>query len=358
MTGLRVALPILFVLLASACSDTREQVYRDQFLAFGTLIEITLHGVAPDRAARLTGEIEQQFQRWHRDWHAWEPGLLTQTNAQLATLQPFTLDPALTPLLMEANRISKLSNGLFNPVIGKLISLWGFQGNPLPAGTQPDPAAIADWLANVPTVDDVDIQGTRISSRNPQVAYDLGGIAKGYAIDRVIDLLRARGIENAIVNAGGDLRAIGTHGTRPWHIGIRHPRQEGILARIDSNGDTSIFTSGDYERLFEVEGKRFHHILDPRTGYPATGTSAVTVVHDNGAIADAAATALFVAGPAAWARMARQMGIDRVMLVDSEGIIHMTPAMRAIVELVPDLDAEIRVSVDQHRGTEDAGPGQ
>ena len=160
----------------------------------------------------------------------------------------------------------------------------------------------------------------------------------------MIDLLRARGIHNAIVNAGGDLRAIGTHGARPWHIGIRHPRKDGILASIDSAGDTSIFTSGDYERLFEVNGKRFHHILDPRTGYPATGTVAVTVVHENGAIADAAATALFVAGPADWADIARQMGIDRVMLVDSEGTIHMTPAMRTITKLAPDIDAEIRVN--------------
>jgi thiamine biosynthesis lipoprotein len=346
MTGLRVAFPLLFALLAAACSDVQEVVYRDQFLAFGTLIDITFHGVDPDHAARVAAEIEQQFQRWHRDWHAWEPGLLMQTNTRLATLQPFTLDPALIPLITEANRLSKLSNGLYNPVIGKLISLWGFQGNPLPAGTQPDPAAIADWLGNIPTVHDVDIQGARIRSRNPQVAYDLGGFAKGYAIDRVIDLLRARGIENAIVNTGGDLRAIGKHGSRPWHIGIRHPRKEGILASIDSDGDTSIFTSGDYERLFEVNGKRFHHILDPRTGYPAIGTSAVTVVHKIGAIADAAATALFVAGPAEWLNIARQMNIDRVMLVDSEGTIHMTAAMRAITRLAPDIDAEVHISVN------------
>ncbi len=344
MTGLRVTLTVMCALLAVACNDVREQVYRDQFLAFGTLVDITLYGVDPGHAGQVTAEIEQQFQRWHRDWHAWEPGLLTQVNARLATLQPFTLDPGLLPLITEANRLSKLSNGLFNPVLGRLISLWGFQGNPLPAGTQPDPAAIGKWLASAPTVDDVEIEGTRVRCRNPEVAYDLGGFAKGYAIDRVIDLLRARGIDNAIVNAGGDLRAIGMHGERPWHVGIRDPRKNGIMASIDSSGDTSIFTSGDYERLFEANGKRFHHILDPRTGYPAIGSSAVTVVHEQGAIADAAATALFVAGPAEWTAIARQMGIDRVMLVDSGGTIHMTPAMRAIIELAPDIDALVHVS--------------
>jgi len=344
MNPLRLALPLTLALLAAGCHHAREPVFRDQYLAFGTLVDVTFYGVDPVYAEQVSTEIEQQFQRWHHDWHAWEPGLLTDTNARLATLQPFILDPALIPLITEANRLSKLSNGLFNPVIGKLIALWGFQGNPLPPGKQPDPDAIAKWLENAPTVDDVSIDGGRISCRNPQAAYDLGGFAKGYAIDRVIDLLRARGIDNAIVNAGGDLRAIGTHGKRPWNIGIRHPRKNGILASIQSVGDTSIFTSGDYERLFEVNGKRFHHILDPRTGYPATGAMAVTVVHDNAAIADAAATALFVAGPSDWLAIAQQMGIDRVMLVDSAGTIHMTPAMQAITELAPDIDAEVRLS--------------
>ncbi|MEZ5542218.1 MAG: FAD:protein FMN transferase [Pseudomonadota bacterium] len=335
---------ILLLSLLAACDSTEETIYHDQFIAFGTLIELSISGISTERGARVAGEIERQFQRWHRDWHAWEPGLLTQTNAQLATLQPFTLDPALRPLVTEANRLSRLSDGLFNPVLGKLIAIWGFQGNPLPAGVQPDPAAIKHWLANAPTVEDIDIEGSRIVSHNPQAAYDLGGFAKGYAVDRVIELLRGQGIENAIINAGGDLRAIGTHGNRPWRIGIRHPRREGILASIDSSGDTSIFTSGDYERLFEVDGQRFHHILDPRTGYPARGTSAVTVVYSSGAVADAAATALFVAGPHDWLRIARQMGIDRAMLVDSDGAIHMTPAMQAITRLAPDVDAEVLIS--------------
>lgn len=343
----RLACVLLLVLGVNACSSTNDEVFRDQFIAFGTLIDISIYGIAHDRGAQITAQIEQQFQRWHRDWHAWEPGLLTRTNAQLASLQPFPLDPALRPLILEANRLSKLSDGLFNPVLGKLIAVWGFQGNPLPAGTQPEPAAITSWLAGAPSVDDIDITGEQIRSRNPLAAYDLGGFAKGYAIDRVIELLRASGIENAVVNAGGDLRAIGTHGDRPWHIGIRHPRREGILASIDSDGDTSIFTSGDYERLFEVEGKRYHHILDPRTGYPATGAMAVTVVYDTGATADAAATALFVAGPRDWLRIARQMGIDRAMLVDSTGTIYMTPAMQAITRLAAEIDAAVRIDPEQ-----------
>jgi thiamine biosynthesis lipoprotein len=295
-------------------------------------------------AEAVSQEIEQQFMLWHHDWHAWEPGPLTTLNAQLATLQPSTLEATLLPLLTEANRLSRLSNHLFNPTIGKLVSLWGFQGNPLPEGAYPEPAAIGQWLAQAPTVDDVSIKGTQIVSRNPQIAYDLGAFAKGYAIDRLVEQLRKRGIDNAIINTGGDLRAIGRRGKRPWNIGIRHPRRNDILARIKTSGDTSVFTSGDYERLFVADGKRFHHILDPRTGYPATGASAVTVVHESAATADAAATALFVAGVDGWQAIARRMGIDRIMLVDSQGVIHMTPAMQAITEFGEHIDAEVRIS--------------
>ncbi len=340
----RLSLPLLSFILLQACNTAQEPLFHDQYLAFGTVIEVTFYGVDRDHAEQVSAELERQFLDWHRAWHAWEPGPLTETNAQLATLKPFTADPALLPLLAEANRLSRLSNHLFNPTIGKLIRLWGFQGNPLPEGTRPDPAEIEAWLQQAPTVDDIAIEGTQISSRNPQAAYDLGAFAKGYAIDRVVEYLRRNGIHDAIVNTGGDLRAIGTRGDRPWRIGIRHPRGNGILARIRTSGDASVFTSGDYERLFEVEGVRYHHILDPRSGYPASAASAVTVVHADAATADAAATALFIAGADEWRTIARSMGVDRVLRVDREGVIHLTPAMHEIIELDSTLDAEVRIA--------------
>jgi len=343
MRCIRLLDVLLLTAVLTGCSNTGT-VFQDRFFALGTLIEVSIYGVDPALATRASAQIEQDLLTMHSNWHAWQPGALSITNEQLATLKPFTPDPAVLPLLQEAGRLSQLSNGLFNPAIGKLIALWGFHDNALPIGSIPDSNAITALVQQAPGVNNVTFTGTQLVNHNPAVSYDLGAFAKGYAIDRTIERLREFGIQNAIVNAGGDLRAIGQHGDRPWRIGIRHPRQKGILASIELAGDASVFTSGDYERFFEVDGKRYHHIIDPRSGWPANKTTSVTVIHDNAAMADAASTALFVAGPDDWIEIARNMHIELVMLIDTDGIIHMTPAMQSRISLEPDTDAEIRLS--------------
>ena len=335
---------LLLVLAASACDQHKDPVFHDQFFAFGTLIEISLYGVEPQLAETLSEDIEKGFMDMHASWHAWQPSVLSSLNEHLSRLEATTVDPVLLPLLREAGRLSQRSGGMFNPVIGRLVALWGFHDNPLPVGTLPDSTAIKDLIEQAPAVSDITIGDDLITTINPSVAYDLGGFAKGYAIDQAIDRLQASGIENAIINAGGDLRVIGQHGDRPWRIGIRHPRENGILASIEVSGDTSVFTSGDYERFFEVEGKRYHHIIDPHTGYPANNTTSVTVIHSDAATADAAATALFVAGPDQWLSTARNMGIRYVMLIDKQGTIHMNPAMQSRVHFEPGMDAQLTLS--------------
>jgi thiamine biosynthesis lipoprotein len=208
----------------------------------------------------------------------------------------------------------------------------------------PDPVAINELLQKNPVMSDIRIDGTFLQSSNPAVQLSLGAFAKGYAIDLAMDYLKGRGISNAVINAGGDLRVIGQHGERPWRIGIRHPRADGMIAWLDAKANESIFTSGDYERFYLYEGKRYHHILDPRTGYPASGATSVTVIHTNAGVADAAATALFVAGAEQWYEIARSMGIKNVMLIDTEGRIHMNPAMQDRIHLVNPESAPIVLS--------------
>lgn len=333
-------LPLLVLIVASlltqSCARQTDTVQEQQFIAFGTLVDVSLYGIDAELAKRAFADLEQRFAQWHRDWHAWEPGPLVELNTALAAKGEAEVPAVILPLIAPAQDLSARSGGLFNPAIGGLLALWGFQSDELPQAP-PAPAAVAAELARHPRMSDLRLDNSRLVTTNRAVQLDFGAFAKGVAVDRAIDHLRGLGIDNAIVNAGGDLRAIGRRGERPWRIGIRNPRGPGVLAVIESQGDESIFTSGDYERGFDYQGRHYHHVLDPRTGYPAEGARSVTVIHADAATADAAATALLVAGTSGWLKVARDLQLRRVMLVDGEGVVHMTPAMaaRAHIELDP-----------------------
>jgi thiamine biosynthesis lipoprotein len=251
---------------------------------------------------------------------------------------------SIMPLIKRAKVLSQQSQGKFNPAIGELIRLWGFASDDPPKGPPPKPEQIDALVEKNPGMDDIVLEGIRIHSTNPAVRLDFGAFAKGYGVDVAIEHLREMGIKNAVVNAGGDLRAIGRHGERPWRIGIRNPRDPGILASVDVEGDESVFTSGDYERFFEYEGVRYYHIIDPQTGYPARGAVSVTVFHRNAAQADAAATALFVAGPEEWYDIAKSMGVKGVMLIDTRGTVHMTPNLESRIYFDVDPVPQIKYS--------------
>lgn len=322
-----VLLLATLVFSATACRSNAEQVRSEQLFTMGTLVEIALWDVSEAQAAAAFNRAREDFEFMHAAWHPWKPGPLGRTNQLLETTAWFSANPSVLPLIEPAKRLYARSGGLFNPAIGKLVALWGFHQDERPPGPPPSAEAIEAVLAGDPGMDKVLLDGIRMRGTHPAVQLDFGAFAKGVAVDRVTEGLRELGVENAIVNAGGDLRAIGRPGDRPWRIGVRHPRGEGILAALELSGDESVFTSGDYERYFDHQGTRYHHILDPRTGYPARTAVSVTVIHSDAATADAAATALFVAGPEGWHAHARAMGIRYVMLVDAEGIVHMNPAM-------------------------------
>jgi thiamine biosynthesis lipoprotein len=335
------ALLLAAALLLVACA--RQDVYREQRFVFGTLVEIQTWGVDENKARKAVAAVFADFERLHTALHPWRPGALTRLNGLLATGEWATVAPSNLPLIEDSIRLYRLSDGLFNPAIGKLVALWGFQSDTLP--TKPPPQAAIDALLRAnPTMADIELDGIRIRSRNPAVKLDFGGIAKGYAVDLGIARLQGLGIHNAIINAGGDISAIGSKGGKPWRIGIRHPRQSGVLASVELAAGESIFTSGDYERYFDYQGHRYHHIIDPRTGRPAEGATSVTVIHHNGAESDAAATALLVAGPADWHRIAQQLGIHYVLLVASDGTVYMNPAMAARVHFEVDPPPHVVIS--------------
>ena len=202
----------------------------------------------------------------------------------------------------------------------------------------PTKADIQAWLASKPSIADITINGSTISSRNRNVALDFGGYLKGVALDRAAAILRAQGINNALINIGGNIMALGSKEGKKWRVGIQHPRQSGPMATVSLNDGEAIGTSGDYQRFFEVDGKRYAHLLDPGTGYPADHTQAVTVLIPTGpragTLSDATSKPVFIAGPEHWREMARKMDVGLVLRVDRDNHIFVTEALRQRLEFI------------------------
>ena len=325
---------LLAVLSGLSGCDAKDPVSRGRINAFDTVMEVTLIGVDRQRAAKIIRVLEADLRLMEAAWQASEPGPVSHMNALFNEgAAPFAAPPSVLPLLRLSKTLSEQSEDLFNPTIGHLTRAWGFQGRE-PECLQPAPEEIIDLIVTArPSMRDITIDGLRVSSRKQTVKLDFSGIQKGFAIDQAIARLQEFGVQNASIDAAGDLRAIGSRAGHPWSVAIRGPEGGGVSATLQISGNEAAFTAGRYKRNFTWEGEVYHEIIDPRTGYPALDTASVTVLHPNASTADAAATALFIAGPKDWHRVARKMGVRYVMLTDNEGRIHMNPAMQARVKL-------------------------
>ncbi len=330
---LRILWMLLPLLLLAGCG---ERLHKQQSYVFGTLVEITVYGEERDKARQATDQVLRDFDRMHQTLHAWQPGPLESLNATLAGASPArpasaTLSPELAAMLVDASRLSERSEGLFNPAIGDLVRLWGFHSDTFEPRL-PDRAGIARLVAAKPRMSDLRIEGVTLEASNPAVRLDLGGYAKGYALDRAAAYLKSQGVNDALINIGGNILALGSKGGAAWKVGIQHPRRAGALAMLELRDGEAIGTSGDYQRFFEADGKRYCHLIDPRSGWPADQTQAVTVIAHGahaGTLSDVASKPLFIAGPADWPRLAAKMGIREVLFIAADGSLAATRAMNA-----------------------------
>lgn len=319
------------VLLLAACTQPAGPE-RVSFFALGTLVEVSV-AEPPAHAAEALAELEALLLAEERRWQAFGEGELARLNERLAAGETVAVPAELREGILLAAELSRRSQGLFNPAIGRLVMLWGFHDSEAMV-TSPPAAAEIDALLPPPGMDALVFGADGMQSRDPRLWLDMGAFAKGLALRKAAALLQERGLGNAIINASGDMVILGRARDRDWRIGIRHPREPGVFAALTSAGNESVFTSGDYERFFEYEGRRFHHLLDPRTGHPADNAASVTVITEDAALADAASTALFVAGRGRWAEVARDLGVRFVMLATANGAVEMTPEMAERVEFL------------------------
>jgi thiamine biosynthesis lipoprotein len=324
---------LIFTLLLSACNKEL-QTYQEQGYVFGTLVEISIYGEDEARSKNGITSVMQEFQRLHDQLHAWKPSELSSLNAAFAQGKSKQISAELATMLQDATQLSAQSGGFFNPAIGGLIQSWGFQAEDFKAAL-PDEKKIASLVKGNPQMSDIVFAGNRLHSRNKAVQIDLGGFAKGYALDRASDLLKQSGIHNALINIGGNVLALGKHGDREWRVGIQHPRKPGPLATLALHDGDAIGTSGDYQRYFELGGRRYCHLIDPRTGQPVQGVQAVTILTHGehaGVLSDAASKPIFISGITGWQISAQKMHIDDALLIDDTGKVHLTTAMNKRLE--------------------------
>ncbi|VAW53656.1 hypothetical protein MNBD_GAMMA06-274 [hydrothermal vent metagenome] len=323
---------ILGTILLTACEQQKQHSY--SIFAFGTLIDVTLYNANNKQAENAFEQLQKDFDQYHQDWSPWVNGDLAQLNKKLSKTvvgenTVITVPAHLIPIIKISMLLSEKSKNYYNPAIGNLINLWQFHKYQDADIQPPQNSAIKVLVKKNPQMGNLSFnQKNQLINTNSAVSLNFGAFAKGYAIALEIERLKKLGIHNAVINAGGDLSVIGQHGNRLWNIGIRHPRNKKILASVEVKNDESVFTSGDYERIYSYQGQRYHHILDPETGYPTQDAQSVTVIHSDAGLADASATALFVAGSQRWQTIAKKMGIKHVMLIDKNGDIHITSAMK------------------------------
>lgn len=338
---LRLLPTILLLLVLSACGRGGPDTDRLSFQAFGTLVDVTVHPAGVHDLGLIESELSAELEIMHASWHAWEPGSLGRTNQLLALGGEFSAPPSVLPLIERAQELERLTDGLFNPALGRLVAAWGFHQDE-PSGPPPAAQVIEEMLADPPRMADIERDGVRLRGHHPQLQLDFGGLAKGFAVARSLEQLAQLGVEHAIVNAGGDLMTLGQPPGRPWRIGVRDPSGAGVLASIQLGAGEALFSSGDYERGYEWQGERVHHVIDPRSGKPSRGVSSATVLHADPALADAAATTLMIAGPERWPVYAQRLGVDQAMVVLEDGSVELTPAMRPRLDFRRDVEYRVR----------------
>jgi thiamine biosynthesis lipoprotein len=303
-------------MLLGGFMGTHEKIVSTSF-SMNTSITITVYD---SNRARGEACIRKAFDEIARIEHVLEPlkgdGDLKRINDGPAGVW-WKMNPDIRAVLLRSRHFYDLSGGAFDPTIGPVKWLWDFESG----GRIPDPGDLARALPLV-NLGKVEVQDNRFRFGEPGMKLDFGGIAKGYAVDRMAVVLSRNGIKSALVNAGGNIITIGKKpGNQDWIIGVRHPRRDETIL-VEPLPHIAVATSGDYERFFMKDGVRYHHILDPKTGTPVRKCISATVWTDNAMDADALSTTMFVLGPEKGIKLAEQLGnVEALIFFEKDGKI-------------------------------------
>jgi thiamine biosynthesis lipoprotein len=300
------------------CGCSRQPVTETRFL-LNTYCKITVPAeeknarAAIDSAFRRIDEIDKKF-NVHR-----QASPLFEFNHNGTPVS----EQEIVEVSLIALRLWKESSGCFDPTVYPLVKLWGFYGD---QPSLPEKSAVAECLALVGG-DKVEVRQGTLYPKVKGVGMDLGGLIPGYAANEALRVLQAAGVRSALIDTGGELYALGTIKGKPWKIGLKNPRGEGVIGIVEAS-DRCVVTSGDYEHFFEKDGTRYHHIRDPRTGYPAEGIRSVTVLGPDTLAADYLAKVVFIRGvEQGLAAIEQKQGYDAI-IIDANGGFNVSSGLK------------------------------
>ena len=330
------AATFVFCVFARGHAAERHLVRRG-FQAMGTEVSFAVLSDDEEGAARAIQAAFDEIKRIENMMTTWrDDSEISRINAQ-AGIAPVAVSPETLEVIEAAQRASKISNGAFDITFYAMRGLWKFDEDldpKVPPATEiRKRKALIDYRKVI-----VDHDKRTVFLAKKGMAINLGGIAKGYAVDRAVDVLKRAGFADAIVQAGGDLMCAGSKNGAPWVTGIRDPRggRSDVFAKM-MLVNHAFSTAGDYERYFMLDGKRYHHIIDPKTGYPATRSRSVTIYAPNALLADAVDDAVFILGWQKGFEMIDKLDDVGAVVVDDHGKIHISKRVqdRVRVEYEP-----------------------
>ena len=316
-----------------------EKIYQYSSQAMGTIVSVTIWTDNESAASKGAEAVFSQFNRIDSMMSSWvDTSELSMVNRSAGS-KPVRIGEELYKVIKTAQRISKRTNGAFDITVGAYKGLWKFGTDK--DGTIPSSDQIKERLSKV-GYKRLSLLPKRHVRLRADTKITLGGIAKGYAIDEAVTSLREMGLVDFIIQAGGDMYAAGRRGDRPWNLGIRNPRgpRTSTIA-VAPIKDMTFSTSGDYERFAIIDGVRYHHLLDPKTGMPAVRSQSVTVATKSALDADAWSTALFVMGPKKGMRLVKRTKNLEAVFISATGKLSVSPGLRRSVKFQKAATSEV-----------------